>query len=414
MDAIEKFDPEIAEIIKNETIRQKNVINLIASENYASRAVMAAQGSLMTNKYAEGYPGKRYYGGCKFHDMAETVAIERGKKLFGAEHVNVQPHCGSQANMGVYLAVLKPGDTIMSMALDQGGHLSHGSPVNFSGNLYNIVPYHVSKETEQLDYDQLRALAKKSKPQMIVCGASAYPRIIDFKAFREIADEVGAYLLADIAHIAGLVVSGVHPSPVGIADFVTTTTHKTLRGPRGGMIMCSEDMGPVLDKAVFPGMQGGPLMHAITAKAVAFKEALSPEFKTYNEDVVKNCKILAEKMMDYDFNLVSGGTDNHLFVVNLQNKGISGRKAEKVLQRANIILNRSTVPFDPLPPFKTSGVRIGTAPVTTRGMAEKEMGMIADWINRAIDNHKDKDYIAGINEEVAEVCNNYPAFAGEE
>lgn len=410
---IEKIDPEVADILKMEEQRQRDVINLIASENYASKAVMEAQGSLMTNKYAEGYPGKRYYGGCQYHDMVERLAIERAKQLFGAEHVNVQPHSGSQANMAVYFSVLKPGDTIMSMELPHGGHLSHGSPVNFSGKLFRVVAYGVSKETMMLDYEEIMEIAKKHKPKMIVCGASAYPRIIDFKAFREIADEVGAYLLADIAHIAGLVVAGLHPSPVEYADFVTTTTHKTLRGPRGGIIMCKKELAKLLDKSVFPGMQGGPLMHAITAKAVAFAEAMKPEFKKYQEQIVKNAKYLAKKLGEHGFDIISGGTDNHLMLIDLTEKKITGKAAEEVLQSVGIILNRSTIPFETAPPFITSGVRIGTPPVTTRGMREPEMELIADYISETIDNRESETLLKRVKKEVKDLTSRFPVFYGE-
>ena len=378
--SIRNTDPELADAIDNETQRQEFKLNLIASENYASEAVMATQGCIMTNKYAEGYPGKRYYGGCEFVDVAENLARDRAKELFGAEHVNVQVHSGSGANMAVYFAMIKPGDTIMSMDLSHGGHLSHGSHVNFSGQLYNVVAYGVNKETGRIDHDELMEMAKECKPKIIVVGASAYPREIDFKAFRKIADEVGAYLLADVAHIAGLIVAGVHPSPFPYADFVTTTTHKTLRGPRGGMIMCKEEYAKEIDKQVFPGIQGGPLMQIVAAKAVAFKEALNPAFKVYQEQVVTNAKVLADELTAAGLNLVSGGTDNHLMLVDLTALDLTGKEAEALLSDASIILNKNTIPFETKSPFITSGIRIGTPAATTRGMKEAEMKEIADCI----------------------------------
>jgi glycine hydroxymethyltransferase len=387
MSYIEKIDPELSEAIKKEAERQEYKLNLIASENYASRAVMEAQGSILTNKYAEGYSGKRYYGGCDFVDIAEDLAIARAKEIFKAKYVNVQPHSGSGANMAVYFSVLQPGDTIMSMDLSHGGHLSHGSPVSFSGKLYNIVPYGVSKKTEILDYAELLEIAKECKPKLIVCGASAYPREIDFKQFREIADEVGAYLLADIAHIAGLVVAGVHQSPVPYADFVTTTTHKTLRGPRGGMIISrTEELAVGVNKAVFPGIQGGPLMHIIAGKAVAFKEAMGEKFRQDQFQTVKNAKTLCKCLKEKSFDIVSGGTDNHLMLVNLNNMHITGKDAEAAMSKAGIIANKNTVPFETRSPFVTSGVRLGTPACTTRGMKEKEMELIADYIEIAIKN----------------------------
>ncbi len=405
---LKTIDPEIYEIMRHEVERQRNKLNLIASENYASRAVLQAQGSVMTNKYAEGYPGKRYYGGCEFVDMAENLAIERAKKLFGAEHINVQPHSGSQANMAVYLAVLKPGDTIMSMDLSHGGHLSHGSPVNFSGKLFNIVPYGVSKETKTIDYDALMEIAKKHKPKLIVSGASAYPRELDFKRFHEIADEVGAMLVADIAHIAGLVVAGIHCDPVPYADFVTTTTHKTLRGPRGGMIMCREEYAKEIDKSVFPGIQGGPLMHVIAAKAVAFREAMSREFNDYQKQIVKNAKKIANELAIRGNEIVSGGTDNHLMLVDLTPVNITGKDAEAKLGEAGIILNKNTIPFETRSPFITSGIRIGTPAATTRGMKEKEMVIIADAIDVTIRNMNDADRIKEVKRDILELCNRFP------
>ncbi|MFA0821331.1 MAG: serine hydroxymethyltransferase [Methanomethylovorans sp.] len=410
MSYISEIDPEIAEALKLEANRQDYKLNLIASENYTSRAVMEAQGSIMTNKYAEGYPGKRYYGGCEFVDIAENLARDRAKTIFGAEHVNVQPHSGSGANMGVYFSVLKPGDTIMSMDLSHGGHLSHGSPVNFAGQLYNIVPYGVSKETEALDYDVLMEMAKRTKPRMIVCGASAYSRTLDFKRFREIADEVGAYLLADIAHIAGLVAVGAHPSPVPYADFVTTTTHKTLRGPRGGMVMCKEEYAKALDKAIFPGIQGGPLMHIIAAKAVAFKEAQSKQFKQDQEQTVKNAKMLSESLIERDFNIVSGGTDNHVMLLNLNKFNITGKEAEAAMSKAGIILNKNTIPFETKSPFITSGIRIGTPASTTRGMKEREMVDIAGFIENVIANIGNDKILMEISSDVEQLVSRFPIY----
>jgi glycine hydroxymethyltransferase len=405
---LKTIDPEIYEVMRHEIERQRNKLNLIASENYASRAVLQAQGSVMTNKYAEGYPGKRYYGGCEFVDVAENLAIERAKKLFKAEHVNVQPHSGSQANMAVYLAMLKCGDTIMSMDLSHGGHLSHGSPVNFSGKLYNIVPYGVSRETRTIDYDNLSELAKKHKPKLIISGASAYPRELDFKRFREIADEVDALLLADIAHIAGLVVAGIHMDPVPYADFVTTTTHKTLRGPRGGMIMCRSKYAKEIDKTVFPGIQGGPLMHVIAAKAVAFKEAMNPDFNDYQKQIVKNAKKIASELASRGNELVSGGTDNHLMLVDLTPLDITGKEAEARLGEAGIILNKNTIPFETKSPFITSGIRIGTPASTTRGMKEKEMITIAWAINDILHNMNDAEKLKEVKRTILELCGQFP------
>lgn len=411
MSYIEKIDPELAEAIKSEAERQEYKLNLIASENYASKAVMEAQGSILTNKYAEGYSGKRYYGGCDFVDVAEDLAIARAKKIFNANYVNVQPHSGSGANMAVYFSVLQPGDTIMSMDLSHGGHLSHGSPVSFSGKLYNIVPYGVSKETEMLDYSELLEMAKECKPQMIVCGASAYPREIDFKQFREIADEVGAYLLADIAHIAGLVVAGVHQSPVPYADFVTSTTHKTLRGPRGGMIISrTEELATGVNKAVFPGIQGGPLMHIIAGKAVAFKEAMNEKFKQDQVQTVKNAETLCNCLKEKGFDIVSGGTDNHLMLVNLNNMNITGKDAEAAMSKAGIISNKNTVPFETRSPFITSGVRLGTPACTTRGMKEKEMELIADYIEIAIKNADNDRLLSETSGKVRELCSRFPVY----
>ncbi|MGB9929762.1 MAG: bifunctional serine hydroxymethyltransferase/L-allo-threonine aldolase [Methanosarcina sp.] len=412
MSYIEKIDPELAQAIKKEAERQEYKLNLIASENYASRAVMEAQGSILTNKYAEGYSGKRYYGGCDFVDVAEDLAIERAKEIFKAKYVNVQPHSGSGANMAVYFSVLKPGDTIMSMDLSHGGHLSHGSPVSFSGKLYNIVPYGVNKETEMLDYSELLEMAKECKPNMIVCGASAYPREIDFKQFREIADEVGSYLLADIAHIAGLVVAGVHQSPVPYADFVTTTTHKTLRGPRGGMIISrTEELALGVNKAVFPGIQGGPLMHIIAGKAVAFKEAMSESFVQDQMQTVNNAKTLCKCLKEKGFSIVSGGTDNHLMLVNLNNMNITGKDAEAAMSKAGIIANKNTVPFETRSPFITSGIRLGTPACSTRGMKEKEMELIADYIEVAIKNPADDKLLSETSSKVKKLCSKFPIYS---
>ncbi len=407
---LDHIDPEISAIIRKELERQRDTLVLVAAENFTSLAVMEAQGCVMTNKYAEGYPGRRYYRGCTFMDEAENLARDRCKELFGAEHVNVQPHSGSQANMAAYFALLKPGDTIMGMNLDHGGHLSHGSPVNFSGKLYRVVPYGVSKKTEMLDYNEVLDIAKECRPKMIVCGASAYPRIIDFKALREIADEVDAILLADIAHIAGLVAAGVHPSPIPYADIVTTTTHKTLRGPRGGVIMCKEEFAQAIDRAVFPGIQGGPLMHTIAAKAVAFKEAMTPEFKSYQEQIVRNAAALATRLIENGFELVSGGTDNHLMLVKLLKEGITGKEADEALESAGIALNKNMIPFDPRTPFVTSGIRIGTPAVTTRGMKEKEMAEIADLITMVLKDIKNPATIREVRARVKELCDRFPLY----
>ncbi len=405
---LKTIDPEIYEIMQRETERQRNKLNLIASENYASKAVLQAQGSIMTNKYAEGYPGRRYYGGCEFVDAAETLAIERAKKLFKAEHVNVQPHSGSQANMAVYLALLKPGDTIMSMDLSHGGHLSHGSPVNFSGKLFNIVPYGVSRETKTIDYDVLMELARKHRPKLIVAGASAYPRELDFKRFREIADEINALFLADIAHIAGLIIAGIHIDPVPYADVVTTTTHKTLRGPRGGMIMCRSEHAKDIDKTVFPGIQGGPLMHVIAAKAVAFKEAMGRDFNDYQRQIVTNAKKIASELAEQGHEIVSGGTDNHLMLVDLTPLGITGKEAEAKLGEAGIILNKNTIPFETKSPFITSGIRIGTPASTTRGMKEKEMVTIAMAIDETLRSMNDEEKIKEVKRTILALCKQFP------
>ncbi len=405
---IEEVDPEIAEVIRLEIEKQEKKINLIASENYASRAVMEAQGSVLTNKYAEGYSGKRYYGGCEFVDMAEDLAIERAKELFGAEHVNVQANSGSAANMAVYFAVLNFNDPIFSMDLSHGGHLSHGSPVSFSGKFYNVTPYGVERETETINYDHLEELARKSKPKLIVAGASAYPRILDFKRFREIADEVGAYLMADVAHIAGLIAAGLHPNPIPHAHFVTTTTHKTLRGPRGGMVMCHEEYASLIDKTIFPGMQGGPFMHVIAAKAVAFKEAQRPEFVEYQKQIIKNSKSLAEELERQEMRIVSGGTDNHLSLIDLTKHGITGKDAEKLIEKVRIIVNKNTVPFETRSPFITSGIRVGTPAVTTRGMKDAEMRTIAECIATTIRERDHPKVLEEVSERVAELCKQHP------
>ena len=403
-----KVDEEIYNLVGKELEREQEGIELIASENFASKAVMEAMGSYLTNKYAEGYPAKRYYGGCQVVDEVEELARERAKKLFGAEHANVQPHSGSQANMAVYFTILQPGDTVLGMDLSHGGHLTHGSAVNFSGRLYNFVSYGVNKETEMIDYEQIRRLALEYKPKLIVAGASAYSRIIDFKKLKDICDEVGAYFMVDMAHIAGLVATGAHPSPVPYADFVTSTTHKTLRGPRGGLILCKEKYAKALDKNIFPGIQGGPLMHTIAAKAVCFKEALQPEFKEYINKVVKNCKVLAEELVKYDFKLVSNGSDNHLILVDLNNKDITGKDAEKLLDRIGITVNKNTVPNETKSPFVTSGIRIGTAAVTTRGFDEEDMKEVAALINDAIEN-KDEN-LSSLKNRVKALCSKHPLY----
>ena len=405
---LKKEDKEIYDLMKKELKRQEKGIELIASENFVSRAVMEAMGSHLTNKYAEGYPGKRYYGGCGIVDKVEEIARQSAKELFGAEHVNVQPHSGSQANLAVYFTILKPGDTVLGMDLSNGGHLTHGSPVNFSGRLFNFVSYGVDENTETIDYNNVRELALKHKPKLIVAGASAYSRIIDFKKFKEICDEVNAYFMVDMAHIAGLVATGAHPSPVPYADFVTSTTHKTLRGPRGGLILCKEKYAKDLDKNIFPGMQGGPLMHIIAAKAVCFKEALDSSFKTYIDNVVLNCNVLGEELVKYGFKLVSNGTDNHLILVNLSNKNITGKEAENLLDSIGITVNKNTVPNEKRSPFVTSGIRIGTAAVTTRGFDVEAMKEIANIINEAIEN-KDKD-LSYLNERVKALCAKYPLY----
>lgn len=411
MQNLTTFDPEITQIITKETERQEYNLEFIASENFVSEAVLEAQGSVLTNKYAEGYPTKRYYGGCEFVDVAEQLAIDRAKELFGAEHVNVQPHSGSQANMAVYMAVCQPGDTVLGMNLAHGGHLTHGSSVNFSGKLYNIVPYGLNAATGTIDYEEVERLAKEHQPKLIVVGASAYPREIDFIAFRKIADAVGAVIMVDMAHIAGLVAAGVHSNPVPYAEFVTTTTHKTLRGPRGGMILCTEEWAKKINSSIFPGIQGGPLMHVIAAKAVAFKEALLPEFKEYSSQVVKNAQALAGGLMAKGFKLVSGGTDNHLMLVDFTGSEITGKVAEKALEDAGITVNKNAVPFDTRSPFVTSGIRIGTPATTTRGLKEAEMLQVADWIDRALQNIDNVAELVKIRSEVKELCQRFPLYA---
>lgn len=427
MDNLKQFDPDLFNAMEKELGREKYQLEMIASENIVSKNVLDAQGSVLTNKYAEGYPGKRYYGGCEYVDVVENLAIERAKKLFDCEYVNVQPHSGSQANMGVYLSVLKPGDKILGMSLAHGGHLTHGATVNFSGKVFKSVTYGVSKETGYIDYDELEAIAKKEMPQIIVAGASAYPRVIDFKRFREIADSVGAYLMVDMAHIAGLVAAGVHPSPVPYAHFVTTTTHKTLRGPRGGMILMGKDfenkmgivapksgrvkmMSEIINSTVFPGIQGGPLMHVIAGKAVAFKEALEPSFKDYQNQVVKNSQALAKKLQEYGFDLFSGGTDNHLMLINLNNKGVTGKQAEEALDKAGITVNKNGIPFDTQPPTVTGGLRVGTAALTTRGMKEAEMETIANWMSQIISDIDNISLQQEIRNEVKALCEKFPIY----
>ncbi|MDE6356201.1 MAG: serine hydroxymethyltransferase [Clostridia bacterium] len=405
---IEQTDPEIAEALKKELFRQQNNIELIASENFVSPAVMAAAGSHLTNKYAEGYPAHRYYGGCEFVDIAEDLARDRLKQLFGCEYCNVQPHSGASANLAVLFATCQPGDTVMGMNLAHGGHLSHGSPVNISGKYFNIVPYGVKEGEEVIDYDEMERIAKECKPKVIISGASAYPRVIDFKRIREICDKVGALMFVDIAHIAGLVAAGLHPSPVPYADFVTTTTHKTLRGPRGGVIMCKEEWGKAIDKAVFPGTQGGPLMHIIAAKAVAFKEALSPEFKTYQQQIVKNAAAMAEEFKARGIKMVSGGTDNHLVLLNLTDKNMTGKELEKLLDSMHITVNKNAIPFDTQKPFVTSGIRIGTPAMTSRGMKEPEARKIAGLISDVIESREAA--VEHVKAEVAALCRAFPLY----
>ncbi len=410
MSILKQADRELYDAIQKETARQAGGLELIASENFVSEAVLEAQGCVMTNKYAEGYPGKRYYGGCEFVDVAETLAIERCKKLFGCDHVNVQPHSGTQANMAVYFAAVQPGDTVLGMNLAHGGHLSHGSPANFSGKLYRIVPYGVDRKTETIDFNEVEDLAKKHKPKMIVVGASAYPRTIDFNAFRRIADMVGAVILCDIAHIAGLVAAGLHPSPVPVCEYVTSTTHKTLRGPRGGLIMCKEPYAKTLNSRVFPGSQGGPLMHIIAAKAVAFKEALTDEFRAYQKQIVLNAKAMADSLVSHGYRLVSGGTDNHLMLVDLSVKGVTGVDAQNGLERAGITVNKNGIPFDTKGPQITSGIRIGTPAVTTRGMKEPQMKAIAGMIAETLANLNDEAKIREIRGQVQKLCDQFPLY----
>ncbi|MFQ5683207.1 MAG: serine hydroxymethyltransferase [Candidatus Binatia bacterium] len=410
MSFLKQTDPDVFDAIQKETNRLEHNLELIASENVVSEAVLEAQGSVMTNKYAEGYPGRRYYGGCEFVDIVETLAIRRAQELFGADHVNVQPHSGSQANMSVYFSVLKPGDCYLGMNLAHGGHLSMGSPVNFSGILYHVVPYGVQEGTDILDYDALACLARQHRPRLIIAGASAYPRIIDFKRFREIADDVGAYLMVDMAHIAGLVAAGLHPNPVPYADFVTTTTHKTLRGPRGGMVMCRSEHAKAINSKIFPGLQGGPLMHIIAAKAVALKEALAPDFKRYQQQIINNAKAMASALMEKGYRLVSGGTDNHLMLVDLRKSELTGKVAQETLDKARITVNRNTVPFETRSPFVTSGIRIGTPAVTSRGMKEIEMANIADFIFHALNHVGEDRVLKSIADDVRELCKKFPVY----
>ncbi|MGI6004072.1 MAG: serine hydroxymethyltransferase [Christensenellales bacterium] len=408
LNVIAQVDPEISKAMKDELTRQREHIELIASENFVSPAVLAATGSHLTNKYAEGYPGKRYYGGCEYIDVIESLAIDRAKAIFGADHANVQPHSGSQANYGVYNALVEPGDTVLGMSLAHGGHLTHGSPVNFSGKLFHIVSYGVDEVTHRIDYDNVRKIALEARPKMIVCGASAYPRIIDFEALRAIADEVDAVLVADIAHIAGLVASGDHPSPVPYAQIVTTTTHKTLRGPRGGLVLCMADYAKVIDKSFFPGIQGGPLEHVIAAKAVCFKEAMTPGFKEYQHQIVKNAKAMADQFISNGVRLVSGGTDNHMMLLDLTPQGRTGRDTEKLLHAANITTNKNAIPFDPLKPMVTSGIRIGTPAMTTRGMKEREMRLIADCVSKVI--IEGETTVESVKQTVLDLCARFPLY----
>lgn len=410
---VKQVDPEIYDSLMKEVKRQETHLELIASENFVSPAVMEAQGSVMTNKYAEGYPSKRYYGGCEFVDLAEELAIKRAKEIFGADHANVQPHSGSQANMAVYFSVLKPGDTILGMNLSHGGHLTHGSPVNFSGKFFNVIPYGVNKQTETIDFDELERLAVEHKPKMIVAGASAYPRIIDFREFRRIADKVGAYLMVDMAHFAGLVATGYHPSPVPFAEFVTTTTHKTLRGPRGGMILCREEFAKAINSSIFPGIQGGPLMHVIAAKAIAFKEAQTEEFKKYQGQIVKNAKTLSETLIKRDYRIVSGGTDNHLMLIDLTKQDITGKDAEHALGLANITVNKNTIPFETRSPFVTSGIRVGTPAITSRNMKETEMEIVGGLIADVLDNIGNESAIETIKGKVLSLCEKFPLYKGK-
>ena len=410
MSFLAKQDPNVKAVIDQELMRQRDKLEMIASENIVSQAVMEAQGSVLTNKYAEGYPGKRYYGGCEHVDVVETLAIERAKRLFGAEHANVQPHSGSQANFAVYFAMLKPGDTIVGMNLSHGGHLTHGSPVNVSGTYFNVVPYGVNAETQQIDYDEFRKIVLEAKPKLIIAGGSAYSRQIDFKKMADVAHEVGAIFMVDMAHFAGLVAAGLHPNPVEYADIVTTTTHKTLRGPRGGMILCKEEYAKAIDKAVFPGIQGGPLMHVIAAKAVALGEALQPEFKVYAEQVIKNAKVLATELIAKGLTIVSGGTDTHVMLVDVRNTGLTGKEAEHLLDEIGITANKNTIPFDPASPFVTSGVRLGTPALTTRGLKEDDMKEIADIIATVLQNPEDTAKHQEAAKRVAALCEKYPLY----
>lgn len=410
LDALKSTDPDVYAAIEAEEIRQHDKLLLIASENFASPAVLAAQGSIMTNKYAEGYPGKRYYGGCQHVDTVEELAIQRAKELFGAEHVNVQPHSGSSANMAAYLSVLKPGDTILGMDLAQGGHLTHGSKVSFSGMLFKAFSYGVDRQTETIDYDTVQKLAEECRPRMLVVGASAYARVLDFPRFQQIAKSVGAYLMVDIAHIAGFIAAGLHPSPVPYADFVTTTTHKTLRGPRAGIVMCKAEHAKAVDKIIFPGLQGGPLMHVIAAKAVALKEALSPSFKKYQQQVQANAKVLAQGLLDRGYKIVSGGTDTHLFLVNLSNKGITGKEADAALDAAGIIVNKNAVPYDEKPPAVASGIRLGTPIVSTRGMREAEMKEIVELVDRVLQNRQNTAVLEEVRAQARALCGRFPIF----
>jgi glycine hydroxymethyltransferase len=411
LDNLARIDPEVADAIRNETRRQGSQLELIASENFVSEAVLEALGTVLTNKYAEGYPGKRYYGGCEFVDVAESLAIARAKQLFQADHANVQPHSGAQANMSVYMTACKPGDTILGLNLSHGGHLTHGHPLNFSGRYFNVVAYGVRKEDERIDYESMAALAREHNPRIIVVGASAYPRLIDFAAVRKAADECGAVIMADIAHVAGLVATGLHPSPIPHAEFVTTTTHKTLRGPRGGMILCQEKWAKEVDKLLFPGVQGGPLMHVIAAKAVAFREALAPDFKTYQAQILRNAQALAATLQDEGWRLVSGGTDNHLMLIDVFAKGITGKVAEKALDRAGITVNKNTIPFDANSPMVASGIRIGTPALTTRGMKERDMETVGRLVARALHGVEDEGKLAEVKKDVQKLCLDFPLYA---
>ena len=411
MEHLSRTDPEVADAVRNETRRQGRQLELIASENFVSEAVLEALGTVLTNKYAEGYPGKRYYGGCEHVDVVESLAIERLKRLFGCDHANVQPHAGAQANTAVYMAALKPGDTILGMNLSHGGHLTHGHPLNFSGRMFNVVPYGVRKEDERIDYEEMAKLAREHRPRMVVVGASAYPRTIDFAAVRRAADECGAVIMADIAHIAGLIAAGLHPSPIAHAEFVTSTTHKTLRGPRGGLVMCKASVAKELDKLVFPGLQGGPLMHVIAAKAVAFKEALEPDFKEYQRQIVANAAALAAALTGEGWRLVSGGTDNHLMLIDVFARGITGKVAEAALDRAGITVNKNTIPFDTNSPMVASGIRIGTPALTTRGMRERDMEQVGRLIARALASVENETELAAVKRDVQKLCDRFPLYA---